>query len=99
MTPAHYSGTATSMKLATSRITQQGQISVPAEVRKRLGLVPGAVIEWEVEGDYIVVRRAVKYSSLDIHQAVFGDRKAAPVSVEDMDAAIVTHLSEKHARR
>lgn len=86
------------MKLATSRITQQGQISIPAEVRKRLGLVPGAVIEWEVEGDNVVVRRAVKYSSLDIHQAVFGDVPAR-VSVEDMDAAIAAHLTAKHARR
>src|SRR5437762_1879858 len=59
------------MKIATSRITQQGQVSVPAEVRRRLGLAPGAVIEWDAEGDKILVRRAGRYSSSDIHAAVF----------------------------
>lgn len=87
------------MKLATSRITQQGQISIPAEVRRRLGLVPGAVIEWEVDGENIVVRRAGKYSSLDIHQAVFGESPPTPVSIEDMENAVAAHLTEKYARR
>ncbi len=86
------------MKLATSRITQQGQISIPAEVRRRLGLVPGSVIEWDAEGENIVVRRAGKFSSLDIHRAVFGE-PPTPQTVEDMDAAIAAHLKEKHARR
>ncbi len=86
------------MKVATSRITQQGQISVPVEVRRRLGLAPGSVIEWEAEGDTIVVRRAGKYSSMDIHQAIFGDRRPKPVSIEEMDAAVAAHLVEKHAR-
>jgi len=70
------------MKLATSRITQQGQTSVPAEFRRRLGLVPGAVIEWEIVGEEIVVRRLGKYSSIDIHRAVFGDKPPAPVSID-----------------
>ena len=87
------------MKIATSRLTQQGQISVPAEVRRRLGLVPGSTLEWEAAGDTIVVRKAGKYSSKDIHDALFGGGKP-PVrtSIEDMDEAIATHLVEKHAR-
>ena len=90
------------MKLATSRITQQGQISIPAEVRRRLGLVPGAVIEWADDGENIVVRRVGKFSSLDIHRAIFGEGEppvSGPVSVDEMDAAIASHLAEKHARR
>ncbi|MEI6452918.1 MAG: AbrB/MazE/SpoVT family DNA-binding domain-containing protein [Actinomycetes bacterium] len=87
------------MKIATSRITQQGQISVPLEVRKRLGLVPGAVIEWDAEGETIRVRRAGKYTSEEIHRAAFGDKKPKALSVEDMDAAIASHLVAKYARR
>jgi len=87
------------MKIATSRITQQGQISVPAEVRRRLGLVPGTLIEWDAEGETIVVRRAGTYSSADIHKAVFGNQPPKRVSVEEMDAAISAHLTQKHARR
>lgn len=86
------------MKLATSRITQQGQISIPAEVRRRLGLVPGSIIEWNSEGESIVVRRAGKFSSLDIHRAIFVETPP-PKTIEDMDDAIGSHLVEKYARR
>ena len=86
------------MKLATSRITKQGQISIPAAVRRRLGLVPGSVLEWESEGENVVVRRAGKFSSLDIHRAVFGDRAPEPKTLDEMDQAIGEYLREKHAR-
>ena len=87
------------MKLATSRLSPQGQISVPAEVRARLGLAPGSTIEWDLEGDVVQVRRAGRFSSEDIHKAVFGARKPATRSVEQMDGAIAAHLKAKHARR
>jgi AbrB family looped-hinge helix DNA binding protein len=87
------------MKIATSRVSPQGQISVPAEVRARLGLAPGSTIEWDLEGDVIQVRRAGRFSSEDIHAAVFGGKKPRKVSIEEMDDAIGAHLKQKHARR
>ena len=59
------------MTLAKSRLTAQGQISVPAEVRRRLGVGPGSLIEWDEEGEEIVVRRVGRYSSEDVHTALF----------------------------
>ena len=59
------------MKLAQSRVTAQGQISVPAEVRKRLELVPGSVLEWDAEGDHITVRRVGRHTFEDLHGALF----------------------------
>src|ERR1039458_3975023 len=59
------------MALARSKVTAQGQISVPAGIRKRLGITPGSILEWEEEGEKIVVRRAGRYSSEDIHRALF----------------------------
>ncbi|MCC6212759.1 MAG: AbrB/MazE/SpoVT family DNA-binding domain-containing protein [Burkholderiales bacterium] len=59
------------MALAHSKLTAQGQISVPATVRRQLGVGPGAVLEWQAEGGRIVVRRAGRYSSEDIHRALF----------------------------
>lgn len=32
------------MIIARSKLTAQGQISIPAEVRQRLGLTPGSVV-------------------------------------------------------
>ena len=87
------------MKLATSRLSPQGQISVPVEVRTRLGLAPGSTIEWDLEGEVIQVRRVGRFSSEDIHQAVFAGRKVPRRSVEEMDEAIASHLKQKHARR
>lgn len=59
------------MALAHSKLTAQGQISVPATVRRKLGVGPGSVLEWEAEGERIVVRRAGRFSSEDIHRALF----------------------------
>ncbi len=69
----HYRGNVGDMTLARSKLTAQGQISVPAEVRRRLGIGPGSILEWDEEDDSIVVRRAGRHTSEDLHQAVFAD--------------------------
>jgi AbrB family looped-hinge helix DNA binding protein len=51
------------MALAQSRVTAQGQISFPVEVRRKLGIGPGSVVEWDEEGDAVVVRKAGRYYS------------------------------------
>jgi AbrB family looped-hinge helix DNA binding protein len=56
--------------IAHSKLTAQGQVSVPAAVRRSLGVGPGAVLEWsDDDGGAIVVRRAGRHSSQDIHLA------------------------------
>jgi len=86
------------MALAHSKLTSQGQISVPAEVRRKLGVGPGSVLEWDEDGDRIVVRRAGRYSSEDIHKVLF---KAPPArrTLEELKEGIRTHVRRKHARR
>lgn len=81
-----------------SKVTAQGQISVPAEIRRKLGIGPGSILEWEEEGDKVVVRRAGRYSSEDIHRAVF---KKPPKrrTIEEMDEGIRRYIRRKHARR
>ena len=59
------------MTIAHSKLTAQGQISVPAEVRRRLGIGPGSILEWDEDGEQIVVRRAGRYTSEDVHRALF----------------------------
>ena len=46
------------MAMAYSKLDNQGQTSVPAEICHKLGLGPGSALEWAVEGESIVVRRA-----------------------------------------
>ena len=52
------------MAIARSKITAQGQISVPAEVRKALGAEPGSFLEWEQEDGKVVVEGAPEESPL-----------------------------------
>ncbi len=60
------------MTIAKSKLTSQGKITVPASIRQKLGLTPGSVIEWtENEAGEITVQRRTKFSSEDIHNAVF----------------------------
>ncbi len=86
------------MALARSRITAQGQVSLPAEVRRKLGVGPGSVLEWNEEEDEIVVRRAGRYSSADIHRAVFATTPPEHRTLNEMKAGIRAHVRRRHAR-
>jgi antitoxin PrlF len=85
------------MAIAQSRITAQGQISVPAEVRKKLGVGPGSVLEWEEQDDQVVIRRAGRYTSDDIHQAIFpqGTARNEPADVKE---GVREYIRKRHAR-
>lgn len=85
------------MPLPQSKVTAQGQISVPAEIRRKLGVGPGSVLEWEEEGDRVVVRRVGRYSSEDIHQALFSKRPK-PRKNQELKQAVVRFIQDKHAR-
>lgn len=86
------------MAIAHSKVTAQGQISVPAGVRRKLGIGPGSVLEWDEKGGVVVVRRAGQYTSADIHRAVFAKRAPKARSIEEMNAGIRRHVGRRHAR-
>ena len=86
------------MALARSRLTAQGQISVPAEIRRRLGIGPGSVMEWDEDGEKIVVRRSARYTSEDIHRAVFPKGRPGPRTLGEMKEGIRQHVRRRHAR-
>ena len=85
------------MALAKSRLTSQGQISVPAEVRRKLGLGPGSVLEWEQVGEQMLVRRAGTYSSQDVHRALFA-KAPARRSLDELKEGRAQHIRKRHAR-
>jgi antitoxin PrlF len=86
------------MAIAHSKVTAQGQISVPAEVRRKLGIGPGSVLEWDEAGEHVVVRRAGRYSSEDVHRALFPKKAPATRSLEDMREGIRRRMRKRHAR-
>jgi AbrB family looped-hinge helix DNA binding protein len=86
------------MPLAHSKVTAQGQVSVPAKIRQRLGVGPGSVLEWDEAGDQVIVRKAGRYSSDDIHRALF--RKTPGTrTLGALKAGIRQHIKKRHASR
>lgn len=85
------------MSLARSRLTSQGQISVPAEVRRKLGVGPGSVLEWEQVGEQMLVRRAGTYSSQDVHRALFAE-KPTKRKLEELKRGRAEYVRKRHAR-
>jgi len=85
---------------AHTKLTSQGQVSVPAAVRRALGLTPGSVLEWVQERGRIVVKRASRHSSLEVHGALFADAKALakPASSAEMKQGIRELMRRRHAR-
>lgn len=86
------------MALAHSRVTAQGQVSVPARVRQRLGVGPGSVLEWDDDGGQVIVRKAGRYSSEDIHRALFPTPPARR-SVAEWKRGVRRHIRKRHAGR
>jgi antitoxin PrlF len=86
------------MPVARSKITAQGQISVPAEVRRKLGVGPGSVLEWHDDGERVVVSRAGRYTSEDVHRALFPKRPPETRTIEEMKVGIRRHVKARHAR-
>ncbi|MEA3276847.1 MAG: AbrB/MazE/SpoVT family DNA-binding domain-containing protein [Pseudomonadota bacterium] len=70
--------------MQTSTLTSKGQVTIPAEVRRRLGLHPGDHVGFIVEEDEVrLVRRESRI------EAAFGICEAdSSVSVEDMERVI-----------
>jgi AbrB family looped-hinge helix DNA binding protein len=87
------------MALAHSKVTAQGQISVPVEVRKKLGIGPGSILEWEEDGDKMVVRRSGRFTSEDVHRALFPKKSSARHTIEEMKESIGQRVKERYARR
>jgi len=86
------------MAIARSRLTAQGQISVPADVRRKLGVGPGSVLEWDEDGDKVTVRRAGKFSFEDIRRVLFPNGPPKARTLRELKEGIRRHIKERYAR-
>ena len=81
-----------------TRITSQGQVSVPAAIRRKLGVAPGSTLQWTLRGDEVVVKRRNAVTSLEMHKALFPDGPPKPISLKQMKEAIRQRMRDKYAR-
>ena len=90
------------MQKSLTKLSTQGQVSVPAAVRQHLHLIPGSILVWSQDGDRIVVERATRHSTIEVHEALFpeGSPVGAPAtSLVDLKQGIREQMRRRHARR
>ena len=86
------------MAIAHSKLTAQGQISVPAEVRRKLGIGPGSVLEWDDDGEQVVVRRVGRYTSEDVHRSLF-PTPLKPRTLAELKEGVRRYIRRRRASR
>ncbi len=90
------------MQRVQTKLTSQGQVSVPAAVRNFLHLMPGSVLVWSQDGDRIVVERAKRHGTVEVHQALFPDQAPAGApakSLAELKQGIRQHMQRHRAGR
>ena len=69
-------------------------MSVLAAVRHALGLNPGSVVEWLQDGSNIIVKRAVRRKSNNVHAALFAnnDLPEPAKTLAELKRVIAQHM-------
>ena len=84
--------------MASATVTSKGQITIPKDVRERLGLEAGDRVVFVVQSDRDVVLKPAKTDVRELHGMLYRKSRRSR-SLEEMDEGIVRSLVEKHARR
>jgi len=79
-------------------LTSKGQITLPKEIRDRLNLDAGAILDFQIQADNTITARHVQPDARRI-RGLLKSPHAEPLSVERMDEAVTEHLRAKHAPR
>lgn len=78
-------------------LTSKGQVTLPKEIRDRLSLDAGAVLDFQIQPDNTITARHVQPDARRIRGLLKSPHAAAP-TVEQMDEAVSRHLRERHAK-
>jgi antitoxin PrlF len=79
----------------TTTVSSKGQVTLPASIRKRLGITAGTRLEFVVRGDDLLGIVKMGGSVRDLKQAL--PKPARAMSLQDMEYAIAQGASGKIA--
>jgi AbrB family looped-hinge helix DNA binding protein len=82
--------------MRTTTITGKGQVTIPIEIRQRLGLVEGERLEVQLEADTVCLRRA--QSVIARTAGIFADSGQTRSAEEMREAAETAIALEAEAR-
>lgn len=78
-------------------VTDKGQVTVPKEIRDRLGIGPGSRLDFQIEPNGTLRVRMLTRGAADL-LGLLHDGKRAASTIEQMNEAVGRHLAAK-ARR
>ncbi len=84
--------------MSSATVTSKGQITIPKDVRERLGLEAGDRVVFVVQSDRDVTLKPAKTDIRKLH-GMLSRKGGRRRSVEEMDEGIVRSIAEKHAPR
>jgi AbrB family looped-hinge helix DNA binding protein len=82
------------------QITSKGQVTIPQEVRNRLGLLPHTEVEFEVTGDYARIRKARRAPGKAgrVNRALDALRGTADTRMSTDEIMALTREAGRHGR-
>lgn len=86
------------MSLAQSKITAQGQVSIPVSVMRLFGLAPGEIITWDTLDGRLVIEKTGRYSLADVREALKLPEGVAKRD-EEIREGLKARMRTKHAGR
>ena len=78
-------------------LTSKGQITLPKEIRDRLGLDAGSLLDFQILEDNTITARQVVPDARRI-RGLLKSPHATALAVPQMDEAVSKHLRDRHAR-
>ncbi|WP_244884372.1 AbrB/MazE/SpoVT family DNA-binding domain-containing protein [Sphingobium cupriresistens] len=84
---------------AKTTLSAKGQVVIPKDVRDKLGLEPGQVLDVVLMGGGVLLKPQHKKSGRSFEEIMAGirarmDYKGPPVSIEDMNLTIAEHWAK-----
>lgn len=79
-------------------LTSKGQVTLPKEIRDKLGLKAGSKIDFELLSDGTARLRPANLTALSI-MGILKRPGQRPVSIEEVDEGITAFLVQKHGRK
>lgn len=86
--------------MATSTLTSKGQITIPKEIRDRLGVQEGDRIVFQFDEQGRLILRPETRDPLDGLVGILRHRaKERPATIEEMNEAVRAKAAEKYGKR
>lgn len=67
-----------------SRVTERGQVTIPKELRERLGIRPGQVLDFEERGGKITLSKRMSRSPVDELYGILPSERSTDELMEEL---------------